>query len=133
MNDRHEEDLLGRLLRESATERAPDRFSQGVMDRILAGEASLVKTPPLIPRWGWGLIAASMAALTAWGWFAGRADGAGLLPEGAWNNWLDAARLPGWELPSVPPSLAYGAVALAVFTLLQVFWMRRRLEQQWSL
>jgi len=131
MNDRHEEDPLGRMLKESATERAPDRFSQGVMDRILAGEALSVKAPPLIPRWGWGLIAAAAAALSTWGWYAGSSGGAGLLPMEAWQDWLNQARLPGLDLPSVPPTLAYGAIALALFTLLQVWWMRRRLERHW--
>lgn len=132
MNDRHEEELLGRILKESATERAPDRFAQAVMDQILAGGVAPVKPAPLIPRRGWGLIAVAVAALTAWGWYAGRAHSDSLLPEGVWNDWLDLTRLPGWELPSVPPSLAYGAAAFAVFALLQVVWMHRRLERQWS-
>ena len=132
MNDRHEEKLLGRILKESATERVPDRFSQAVMDRILATEVAPAQTPPLISRRAWGLIATAVTALAAWGWYSGRGQGAGLLPEGAWRGWLDLAHWPGWELPSVPPSLAYGAAALALFTLLQVWWMRRRLERQWS-
>jgi hypothetical protein len=132
MNDKRDNELLARILKESATEYAPDRFAQGVMDRILAGGEAPVKTPPLIPRWGWGLIGAATATMAAWGWFTGRAEEEGLLPDGYWNDWLATTRLPALDLPSVPPSLLYGAAALAVFMLVQVVWMHRRLERQWA-
>ena len=132
MNDKREDDLLARILKECATEQAPDRFSQAVMDRIRAGEAPRVQPAPLIPRWGLGLIGAAVAVLAGWGWFTGRGAGEGLLPDGYWIEWLGPSRLPAWDLPSVPLSLVYGAAALAVFMLVQVVWMRRRLERQWS-
>ena len=133
MNDKREEDLLARMLKESATEQAPDHFSQAVMDRIKAGEATQVQPAPLIPRWGWGLIGVAMAAMAGWGWYTGRAEqGEGLLAEGYWHDLLASSRLPAWELPSVPASLVYGAAALTVFMLVHVVWMRRRLERQWA-
>jgi hypothetical protein len=132
MNDKREEDLLARMLKESATEQAPDHFSQAVMDRIRAGEATWAQPAPLIPRWGWGLIGTAVAALVGWGWFTGRGAGEGLLPVGYWKDWLGPSRLPAWDLPSVPLSLVYGAAALAVFMLVHVVWMRLRLERQWS-
>ncbi len=132
MDDKLHNDPIGQLLKETATERAPEGFARGVMDRIQAVEAARAPVPPLIPRWAWALIAAATAALAGWGWLAGGGRGESLLPESFLQGSWEPIALPAWEAPTMPPSLIYGVAALALFVLLQVVLMRRRLERQWT-
>jgi len=133
MNANRKDEWLGQVLKAAGNETAPEGFSHAVMERIQALGAARVTVPPLIPRWGWALIALAATGLAGWGWIAGRNGGEGLLPESLWSGWLKTVRMPPWELPSLPPSLVYSAAALTVFLLLQVLWMRRRLQRQWAM
>lgn len=133
MDDKHKTEPLGQFLKEAATERAPLGFSRAVMDRIEALEATREPAPPLIPGWAWALIAVTVVALCGWGWMAGNGGGQGFLPESVWGGWMEEASLPSWELPTLPLSLVYGVSALTLFLLLQVVWMRRRMDRHWVL
>lgn len=132
MDDKQQNERLGQLLKEAAAARAPEGFAQGVMDRIQALETTKTAASPLIPPWAWALIGGAVAALAGWGWMAG-GNGEGYLPESVFTGWMEPVSLPAWEAPAFSPSLVYGVGALAIFLLVHVVWMRRRLEQHWAL
>ena len=133
MDDKQKTGPLGHLLKDAANERAPLGFSRAVMERIEAMEATREPAAPLIPGWAWALIAVTVTALCGWGWMADNGGRQGFLPESVRGGWIKEASLPSWELPALPLSLVYGVSALALFLLLQVVWMRRRLDRQWAL
>jgi hypothetical protein len=63
MNTEHDQfdDFMRDLLHEGGLEQAPDNFTQAVMGQIAAEAAPARRAPkPLISRWGWIGIAASM-------------------------------------------------------------------------
>lgn len=132
MDDKQHTDRLGQLLKEAAAERAPEGFSRSVMDRIAAVGATRAAAPALIPRWAWALIASAVAGLAVWGWLAGGDRGEGLWSEPILTGWLKPVALPAWELPALPPSLVYGTAALALFLLLHIAYLRRRLDRFWA-
>ncbi len=122
MSDKQEDRFFRELLRETGYERAPEGFSGSVMQRIQAERA--LRPQPLVSTRGWLLIAAMTLGLALWALF-----GAGTTGGGGWYGevigGLDRLSVPSWQLPQLPDSLTYGALALSVFMLLHVFWLRR--------
>ncbi len=56
--------------------------------------------------------------------------------EGGWYGemiaWMDRLSVPSWQWPQLPDSLTYGALALMVFMLLHVFWLRRYMLRRFT-
>lgn len=122
MSDKHEDRFFREFLSESGSERVTDDFSDSVMRRIRAERPVIVQ--PLVSTRGWLVIACGIMALTGLAVFGGGTpSGAGWY--GDLIGWLDRLTLPTLQWPQLPDTLTYGALALMVFTLLQLLWLRR--------
>ena len=122
MSDKEEDRFFRELLRETGGERAPDGFADSVMERIRAER--VIPAKPLVSTTGWIVFAGCALGLLLWAGFgAGATSGIGWY--GDLIGWLDRQSLPTWEGPQLPDSLTYGALALMIFGLLHVIWLRR--------
>lgn len=129
MSDKQEDRFFKELLREAGSAEAPEGFSDSVMQRIRAERT--VPSKPLVSTGGWLLVATIALGLALWAVL-----GAGSADDGGWYGeligWLDRRSVPQWQWPKLPDSLTYGALALMVFMLLHLFWLRRYLFRRLS-
>ncbi|MBC2839171.1 hypothetical protein [Robiginitalea sp. SC105] len=135
MDDKQQEAIYRKILRESAFEEAPPGFTRSVMDRIRKEKTVQVQAP-LISGKVWAGIAAGVAGLALWGMTA--SGGSGEAPGfiGYLFDRSAALRIPKMgfpELPELPAPYLYGVGFLLVFAIFQMAWVKRYLDSRYSL
>lgn len=122
-------DPLKILLRESAMEQAPESLVSDVMRAINLETSTPGTGKPLISTLGWIVIAAGLTALSLMSLLtSGRGEGSeylSLLTRG-----MENLRLPSGGFTNFPDTVWLGVLAFGIYGLLQLFWMKRQLDQQ---
>ena len=110
MSDKNEildpNDPLKTLLRESAMEQAPETLVSNVMRAIDAETSTFDTGKPLISTLGWALITTPL------------------------SRWIENLRFPSIEFSHFPDTVWLGVLAFGFYGLLQLFWMKRQMDQQ---
>jgi hypothetical protein len=122
-------DPLKTLLRESAMEQAPKTLVSNVMKAIDAKTSTPDTGKPLISILGWVLIGTGLAILSLVSFLLGE-GGEGSEYLAPLTRWIGHLRVPSGSFGRFPDTVWLGVLAFGVYGLLQLFWMKRQLDQQ---
>ena len=133
MRDKNEildpNDPLKTLLRNSAMEQAPETLVSDVMRAIDAESSTPDTGKPLISPLGWVVIGTGLTALSLLSLLiAERGEGSKYLAP--LTRWIENLRFPSSAFSSFPETVWLGVLAFGIYGLLQLFWMKRQLDQQ---
>jgi hypothetical protein len=122
-------DPLKTLLQQSAMEQAPKALVPNVMRAIDAKIATPDTGKPLISILGWVLIGTGLAILSLLSLLLGE-GGEGSEYLAPLTNWIERLRVPSGGFTRFPDTVWLGVLAFGIYGLLQLFWMKRQLDQQ---
>lgn len=128
-----------------AREKAPDGFSQQVMDKIQALPAASTTSSekiivrPLLSRRALCWVAAWFGLLLFGGIYFSGGDSLLGAVTNPWKDELgrvlaygDSLRLPSWELPGLPSSYGWAGLAFMFFALIAFYRIQKITQQQLS-
>jgi hypothetical protein len=132
MSDKNEmldsKDPLKTLLQESAMEQAPETLLSQVMQAIETETSTPDTGKPLITTLGWIVIGAGLTALSLLSFLMSEGEKGSeyLAPI---TRWIENLRLPLGGFANFPDTVWLGALAFGIYGLLQLFLMKRQLDQ----
>jgi len=122
-------DPFRKLFRVSAMENAPDSLVPNVIKKLEAETSRLDTGKPIISTLGWVVIG---MVLTVLSFFAlvfseGEASSGYLTPLG---QWMANLQIPSADFSSLPEAAWLGGLAFGIYSLIQLFWMKREFDRQ---